>query len=497
MVWSRQGLGGDETMSMSLKLGIRPEMQLSARQIVTLRLLAEPLAQLEAEIDDALEDNEFLLRADASPSSQDDLQDSRPAPESRSEAASGDSEVETPGVDEMPYRERTPVSTEAREPLSVENFPSEGPSLADHLLAQLGLAVRDESVRVAGEAIIWHLDEIGYLRADLAELARGARVSLYTAERALAFVQTFDPSGVAARDLKECLRLQLLSEATPDPIALAVVAHHCAELAHRRYEHIARALGVPVERIVAAADKIRRLDPKPGRAFGASDARTVKPEIVVERIDGEYRVTLADHGLPTLRVARAYRGARERLSAEERRFATERRRAAQWFVEAIEQRRHTLLSVVETVVKLQRDFFDDRRAAVRPLSLRRISEVLGVHESTISRAISGKYVDTPHGVFPLKHFFPPGVRDADGGLVATAAVKAALRRLIDEEDRRRPMSDLALAVALQRLGFPVARRTVAKYRDDCAIPPRHRRQAEASSVIRSPGPAADRSQPPR
>jgi len=484
-------------MSMSLRLGIRPEMRLSAQHILTLRLLAEPLAQLETEIDDALEDNEFIVRADASPSPEDGRQDSAATTESPSETAAGDSAMDDVDIDEPPYRERTPVSTEARDPLSVENFSSEGPSLADHLLAQLGLTLRDDRLRGVGEAIIWNLDDNGYLRADLAELARGARVSLATAEQALALVQTFDPSGVAARSLPECLCLQLRSDATPDRIALAIVEHHCADLAHRRYEHIGRALDVPVDRIVAAADHIRCLDPKPGRAFASSDARTVKPEIVVERIDGEYRVTLPDQGLPTLAVARAYRGARGRLSAEERRFAAKRRQAAQWFVEAIKQRRHTLQTVVETVVRLQHDFFDDGRAALRPLNLRQISEVLLVHESTISRAINGKYVDTPHGVFPLKHFFPPGVRDADGGLVATAAVKAALRRLIDEEDRRQPMSDLALAVALQRLGFPVARRTVAKYRDDCAIPPRHRRQAEASSVVRSPGPAADRSQPPR
>jgi len=201
----------------------------------------------------------------------------------------------------------------------------------------------------------------------------------------------------------------------------------------------------------------------------------VVPEVTVEKIRGEYVVILKDEGLPVLRVAPAYRGLHAHLSAEERRFVAERRQAARWFVEAIERRRQTIRRVVEAVVRVQRDFFDHGPGHLRPLALREVAEEIAMHESTVSRAISSKYVNTPHGVFPLRHFFQPGVAAATGGLVATVAVKAYLRSLIAGEDGRQPLSDLALAAALRQRGFVLARRTVAKYRSELAIPPCHRR----------------------
>jgi RNA polymerase sigma-54 factor len=207
----------------------------------------------------------------------------------------------------------------------------------------------------------------------------------------------------------------------------------------------------------------------------------VRPEITVEKIDGEYVVTLNDHGLPVLGLARAYRGLRQRLSAEERQFLSERRQAARWFIEAIGRRRQTLRRVVETVVRLQRDFFDHGPARLRPLILRQVAEEISMHESTVSRATSSKYVDTPQGVFPLKYFFQPGVSYSTGGLVATATVKTYLQALVSAEDGSYPLSDSALASALRQRGCEVARRTVAKYRGELAIPPGHQRKTVAKS----------------
>jgi RNA polymerase sigma-54 factor len=452
-------------MTPTLRMVMRPELRLSALQILTVRLLAQPLAQLEDEIADALEDNEFLERLDA------------PAPppeEPRPDSPAADEGPEPRDVDLAP-RERTPVSTEEREPFPLENFPGAAPSLAEHLLEQLCHAACDAEVRMAGEAIIGNLDDNGYLRAELAEIASATGTSAATVARALAVVQGFEPTGVAARDLRECLVLQLRADAAGDPLALAIVEHHCEALGRRRYEHLARVLGAPLPRILAAAERIRRLDPKPGRAFGGADARPLVPEVTVEKIDGEYVVILNDQGLPVLRVARAYRGLQAQLSAEERRFVAERRQAARWFVEAIERRRQTIRRVVETVVRVQRDFFDRGPGHLRPLALREVAEEIAMHESTVSRAISSKYVNTPHGVFPLRHFFQPGVPAATGELVATMAVKACLRSLIEGEDGRHPLSDLALAAALRQRGLVLARRTVAKYRSELAIPPCHRR----------------------
>lgn len=231
---------------------------------------------------------------------------------------------------------------------------------------------------------------------------------------------------MAARNLRECLVLQLRTDPARDPLAIQIIEHHCEALGRGRYEYMARALRAPLPRILAAAEQTRRLGPKPGRTFGGAEPRS---EV----------------------------------------------QAARWFIEAIERRQQTIRRVVETLVRVQRDFFDHGPGRLRPLVLREVADEIAMHESTVSRAISAKYIETPHGVFPLKHFFQPGVPALTGGLVATLAVKAYLRGLIAGEDGRQPLSDLALAEALRRRGFVLARRTVAKYRNELSIPPCHRR----------------------
>jgi RNA polymerase sigma-54 factor len=465
-------------MELTQSQVVRLDMRLTGLQILTFRLLALPLAQLEEEIEDALAENPCLERLDAPRSRSDD---DRPR---TTTAANPSSESETL-ADEAPDRrdidfgspaERTPVSTEAHEPFPLENFSGATPSLADHLLEQLRHTARDKDIRVSGEAIIWNLDDNGYLRAELAEIAAATETSVAIVERALALVQTFDPTGVAARDLRECLQLQLRADPDSDPITLEIVGRHCDALGRRRYEYLARVFRVPMARILAAVERIRHLDPKPGRAFGAADVRPVRPEVTVEKVNGDYVVSLNDHGLPALGVARGFRGLRQQLSTEERRFLSERRQAARWFLEAIERRRQTLRRVVETMVRLQRDFFDHGPASLRPLILRQVAEAISMHESTVSRATSSKYVDTPHGVFPLKHFFQMAIPSVAGDLVATATVKTDLRAVIAAEDRSHPLSDLALAAALRQRGLAVARRTVAKYRGELGIPPSHQRK---------------------
>jgi RNA polymerase sigma-54 factor len=465
-------------MAPSLTQILRPELRLTPLQVLSLRLLAHPVSKLEEAIEDALDENyPFLERVDAPALPTDEEQPAAPAAADRQPeppAAPGD-EPDAREPDLWRRDERTPVATEAREPLSLENFSAAGPSLSAHLLEQLGHAARDEEARFIGEALIGNLDDNGYLRAELGEIAEATGTSLAAVERALALVQALDPAGVAARSPSECLALQLRADPEADPIALAIVERHCDALAGGRLEYLARVLRVPMPQIQAAVERIRRLDPKPGRAFGPDEARPVKPEVTIEKLDGEYVVRLNDNGLPMLRV-RGYRGLGAACSAEERRFLTERRQAARWFVEAIEHRRQTLRSVVETMVRLQRDFFDHGPHRLRPLTLRQVADEIPIHESTVSRAISAKYADTPHGVFSLKHFFAPGIALSHGGLVATAAVKTRLRALIAGEDGAQPLSDLALAIALREHGFVVARRTVAKYRDEFAIPPCHRRR---------------------
>ena len=458
---------------------MRPELRLTGLQILTMRLLACPGAKLEEEIEEALEDNPLLVRLDTSairPSEsvgqpEPTPLDGFPGRESTSDwaTAPANSPFDWP-------EERTPVSTEHRETFSLENFSGDAPSLADHLHRQLGAATSDEEVLAAGEAIIGNLDDNGYLRATLSELATATKTSLLVVERTLTLVQTFDPVGVAARDPRECLLLQLRADSAPDPVAIDAVNHHLALIAQGRYDRLARALGQPIHRIQEAIRKIKALDPKPGRAFGMGDARAVKPDLTVEKIAGEYVVTLNDRGLPVLHVARRPLRSWGPLGGLDRRFLSERRRAAHWLIEAIEQRRRTLQRVGEALVRFQRAFLDHGPAHLRPLILRQVAEEISVHESTVSRATSGKYIDTPQGIFPLKHFFQQGISSPDGGLVSPTAVKVLLRALVAGEDRTHPLSDTDLAHALGRSQLFVSRRTVAKYRDELAILPSHHRR---------------------
>ena len=474
--------------TLSLRTEVRPTQQqiltarLTQQQILTVRLLSLPGPRLAEEIEDAIAENECVERVDGPPA---DLADATTGAPARERFGTEDDHYR----ERDPYdrlfgsNERTPVSTEEREPHPSEDIRGLPSSLPDVLLRQLRIATNDDGVRAIGEAIIWNLDDSGYLRAGLEEIAAAAGASVADVERTLTLVQGFEPTGVGARDPRECLLLQLRADPQADSVALEIVEQHFDALCRHRLDHLAHVLQLSTDRILTALQAIRRLDPKPGRQFGAEDARSVRPEITIEKIAGDYVVTLNDQGLPLVRVARGYERLWHRLDADARRFVSERRQAARWLVEAIEQRRRTLILVAESVVRFQRDFLDSGPAHLRPLSLRHVADEISMHESTVSRATSAKFVDTPHGVLPFKYFFQPGVPSSDGALASAVAAKQSLKALIAEEDGSHPLSDRALSSALRHHGFALARRTVAKYRDELAIAPCHeRRRLRAASL---------------
>jgi RNA polymerase sigma-54 factor len=463
---------------------MRPELRLIGRQILNAMILEYPAQKLEEELDDALADNPLLERLDAPLSTL-----SQP----RTEGEAGDlpmSEAtpmpEWPGGHGSPAldwpEERTPVSTEERDPLPLENFASAGTSLSDHLMAQLGVETSDEQMRIVAEAIIGNLDDNGRLDATLDEIVALTGAALPSVSQALALVQTFDPVGVAARDLREQLLLQLRADPEADPLAIEIVDCHLRFLAPPRYQCLVKALRQPLARIEEALAAIRALDPKPCRRFGTADVRSVRPDLTVDKVGDEYTVTVNDRGLPTLRIARGPIPLSRWPGLRDRRLIPERRRAAHWLLEAIEQRRRTLQGVGESVVRFQRGFFDHGPSHLSPLTLRQVADDISMHESTISRATSGKYMDTPRGVVPLKYFFQQGIPSAAGDLVSTRAIKEGLEALVASEDRSRPLSDAALAEALRGRGFPVARRTVAKYREELGIETSHHRKAAPARV---------------
>jgi RNA polymerase sigma-54 factor len=346
-------------------------------------------------------------------------------------------------------------------------------SLIDHLLFQLHLSTSDPELLQTATVLIGNLDESGYLKEPLPELAAAMDVSVERLERALALVQTFEPTGVGARDLSECLLLQLDARTDAHPLARELVTHFLPELEARHWERIADKLKVPVREVQDAVTYITHLEPKPGRTFGTEDPRYITPDVYIVKVDGEFTVLLNDEGLPRLRVSPYYRSilADKTGSAREvREYVEGRMRSALWLIRSIEQRQRTLYKVANSLVKFQREFLEKGITALRPLTLKEVAEDISMHESTVSRVTTSKYVHTPQGLFELKYFFHRGVPGTGGETVSSLKVKDLIHKLLTVEDSGRPLSDQKIVELLRREhSIEIARRTVAKYRSQLKI----------------------------
>ena len=372
--------------------------------------------------------------------------------------------------------ERSLVAQEEREELPFENIVRSVSSLTDHLDEQLRFTVEDPLVRRIGTEIIGNLDEDGYLRAELGEIAERCETSVDQVEKVLMLVQAFDPPGVAARSIQECLLIQLKSDPNPDPVSVEIVEEHFDELSRRRYPDIARALKLPLDRVMESVEEIMGLEPKPGRRFGGADSRYIVPDVVVHKMGSEYVVVLNEDGIPRLRVNALYRSLLRNSGDEARAYVEQKLRSAVWLIKSVDQRQRTLRTVTQSIVKFQRDFLDKGLPCLRPLSLRDVGEDIGMHESTISRVTTNKYVETPQGLFELKFFFHSGIASGDGEMVSSVSVKKMIQDLLANEDPAKPLSDQEVAQILKGRGLTIARRTVAKYREELGILPSHQRR---------------------
>lgn len=379
------------------------------------------------------------------------------------------------------HDEPTLVQQEEREEVSFENFVGATVTMTDHLRQQLRLVAETPDALLIGEAIIGNLDDDGYLRATVEEIATATGATTGRVEEILALVQTFDPPGVAARDLRECLLIQLRGQPEPDPLAIDILADHFADLERCRYPEIARALRMDIERVVEAVDEIARLEPKPGRRFHPSDTRYIVPDVFVHKTGDGYAIVLNDEGLPRLRVNAYYRSMLGRGAADETRAYVESKlRSALWLIKSVHQRQRTLYRVTESIVRFQKEFLDRGLSHLRPLSLRDVAEDIGMHESTISRVTTSKYVQTPQGLFELKYFFHSRISTGKGDVVSSLSVKKLIADLIAQEDPAKALSDQDITRVLRERGLTIARRTVAKYREELGILPSHQRRVVAT-----------------
>jgi RNA polymerase sigma-54 factor len=378
------------------------------------------------------------------------------------------------------YRSRTP--SEVKELPPIENTLSTAASLSDHLMWQLSLQTEDEKLKEIGGAIVGNLDDDGYLVASVEEIAAMGDWPVADVERALQHVQTFDPIGVAARDLQECLWLQIRQlglEGTPTE---KIVTEHLRLLQNHQVPEIARRLGMTIDDLKEHIEIIRNLDPKPGSRYNPQQSQYVIPDVYVVKVEDQYVAALNEEGLPQLRISPTYRRLLDKSAGtveenkETRDYVKDKFRSALWLIKSVDQRQKTIQKVANSIINFQREFLDHGIEYLRPLVLRDVANDIGMHESTVSRVVNNKYMHTPQGVFELKYFFHSGISSSYGDSVSSVTIKQRIRKIIENEDPRKPLSDSKIVSILQKEGLMLARRTIAKYREELKIPTSNQRK---------------------
>src|ERR1700746_557844 len=369
---------------------------------------------------------------------------------------------------------------EVSERPSFEKFLSSPTGLTEHLQWQLSVTICSDAVRQVAENIIGNLDENGYLTASPEELAENGKYSQDDLDDALAVIQEFDPIGVGAHDLRECLLLQLKAFDPQNTLAQQIVSEHLKQVQSNQLKEIARALNRPLEVVKRALDVIKKLDPRPGLRYNKSEPRLVEPDVYFRKVDGLWEVFLNEDDMPQLRLSPPYPRllVKDAADRDVRNYVKERFTAAVQLMKNIEQRKHTILRVCQSIIARQGEFLDQGPDALKPMMIKEVAEEVGVHPSTVSRAVASKYAHTPQGVLELRSFFSESVNGPEGGGMSLLTLKRLVKKMIEEEDSSKPLTDEQIAKKLDDAGIHVTRRTVAKYREDMRIPSTHQRRVK-------------------
>jgi RNA polymerase sigma-54 factor len=468
---------------------LRQELKINPRLYQAMDLLYMPLLDLQQHLKQELLNNPFLEMVEPEEEEEEEGTETEEAPAPAEEKTAND-EIDWEGIlldgFDAGGRREEHEEKEYYEPVTVDTR-----DLSDHLRDQIALLDLDPRQMLLADEFIGNINEDGYLACPVEDIRQSindvvlkaaeatdrdpSEVPVYTEEevsRMLETVQALDPAGVGARDLRECLMLQLKDAGLEQSVPYRLVRDCFDELINHRWSEISKRFGISPSDVQKAADEIAKLDPKPGLVYSDASDNYIIPDLVVEKIDGRYHVFLNDANLPRLKLSRAYQEIardKKKFEGENKEFISNKLNSANWMIQAIEQRRQTMLKVMNYIVERQRDFFEKGVQYLKPLTLREVAEVISMHESTVSRVTNEKFVQTPRGVLPLKFFFSSGLSTTGGEDVSARGIKDQIQKLVENEDPKHPLTDQAIVNILKESGVQIARRTVAKYRDQLGV----------------------------
>ena len=469
-------------LKLSQRLVMTPSLQQAIKMLQMTRLeLSEAVNQEVIEnpvLEDAADEEETATPATSS------------TPEAEAAPPAETAEPQKDSFEEIDYESYfqdymdsgyNPRQFEERDEIPLENTLAEQPDLSEYLDWQLGMSSATGAVREVGKFLIGNIDEDGYLQVSRDEIATAGPWTSEDVDAALEIVRGFDPPGICAYDLPDCLRRQVKALGIENEILDKALTTHWKLFLNRQFQALAKELNVPMGELQTVLTIVKNLETKPGRRYASDRTVYVQPDVVVRKVDGEYIVILDEDGLPRLRISNSYRrmlhNESGNLGADAKEYLKERMRSAVWLIKSLDQRQRTIYKVAESIVMHQKEFLDKGIEFLRPLVLRDVANDIGMHESTVSRVVSNKYMQTPRGILPMKYFFHTGIDSSEGEDVSSLSIKNKIAKMISDEDPKKPLSDAKLMQRLRSEGIQIARRTVAKYREELRLASSSQRKA--------------------
>jgi len=459
-----------QNLNVSLQQVLAPQLQQS------LQILQVPMLELRNLIQQEIQANPVLEEEITEPSIEDRQREQDEFKEEFERLAKLDEEWRDYMAQNNSYSGKSQEEEERRQFFFDSIISHE--TLQQHLMEQLNNGDLEGDDRKTAELIIGNIDDLGFLQSPLEETAQNTGMALEDLQRVLEVIQTFHPVGVGARDLRDCLLIQLRRIGKDQSLEYRIVEKHLDDLGKRRFPEIARRLGTTVDQVQRCANFIATLDPKPGQIFSPDPNNYVLPDVDVTRVGDGYQITLNGEQIPHLRISNTYKDlmSQDHNGTEVKDYIREKIRSGKFLIKSIHQRQQTISNIAHEIVSRQKEFLEKGSAHLKPLTMVQIAEAVGVHETTVSRAISGKYISTPQGVFEMKYFFTPGYQTAAGESMSNTSVKEAIADLVKNEEAKNPLSDKEIVEILSSRGIPIARRTVAKYRSELNILPSNMRK---------------------